>query len=108
MLVKVSMAKGMVGEDNAPERFEELYDTYFDECRSELGKQGFSKLFWHVVNSVMRPHVMVCEQEPKIGYKIWNMGSHGVGGAWFDFETGNRVWIRVGVVDSEKEGGFHE
>ena len=101
MLANVLMAKGVAYDDNAPEHFEELFDIYLPGCRRELGKEGFSKLFWHVVNRVMRPHVMVCEQEPKIGHKIWNFGSLDVGWTWLDFETGNRLWIRVGVVESE-------
>ena len=99
MLAKVSMAKGTIGDDNPPESFEELYTIYFDECRRELGKEGFAKLFWRIVDRVMRPYVMECGKEPK--YKIWNMNSHDVGWVWFDLENGNRLWIRVGVDESE-------
>ena len=101
MLAKVSMAKGMVGNDKSPEHFEELFDIYLPGCRRELGKEGFAKLFWRVVEMVARPYVMMCEQEPKIERKIWNFNSHDVGWTWLDFETGNRLWIRVGVVESE-------
>jgi len=105
MLVKVSMAKGTAGDSNVPKSFEELFDIYLSGRRMELDKEGFSKLFRWIVDRVMRPYVMVSGKEPKVGHKIWNLNSLDVGWAWFDFEGGNRLWIRVGVVESENLGG---
>lgn len=106
MLVNVSMAKGVANDDNAPESFGKMFDIYLPGCRRELGKEGFTKLFWRVVDMVSRPYVMACGKEPKIGRQIWNFDSHDVGWTWLDFENENRLWIRVGVVESEIQGGF--
>lgn len=101
MLVKVSMAKGMVGEDNAPERFEELYDIYFDESRADLGKEGASKLFTEIADKLTRPVVMAFEKEPEVTRRIWNFETHDFGRIKFDFKNGKCLWMIIGLMDWE-------
>lgn len=101
MIVKVAVAKSDDDVVPTPESFVELNDVIVKENERYEGREGFLRLFWGMAGNVSRPYLMATGKEPKVGHLIWNSESHDLGWAWLDFERGKRIWIRVGLSNSE-------
>ena len=106
MIVKVSVAN--VNGDVVPtlEDFEELYDIRVPINLNHQTAERRERLISETCDSIVRPLVIATGSVPSSGQINWGGGSHDVAWRRYDFGSGDRIWIRVGLVDSEAGLGF--
>lgn len=106
MIVKVSMAKSDSDVIPTPKDFEELYDIYVPQRWNQLTEEERAELISKTMNGVLLPLVMMIDKNPSFGQINWSGQSHDVAWRCYDFGQKNRIWIQVGLLNSESGIGF--